>query len=101
MILAGRTWRVTLADGRTFDVTPTPGDEVRFERSSKTSLTRLVGEGGVPLWVIIGIVHTHLTRTGADVPTDLDEFADLMDADGLEVVDEGKAEASDPTPPTG
>lgn len=99
MIIAGRTFRLKLTDGRTVDLTPTNGDEVRFERLQSTSLTRIVKDGDVPVWVLIGVLHVRASRDGVEVPADPDDFADLIE--DLEVVDEGKAEASDPIPPTG
>ena len=98
--VAGQTYRMTLTDGRTFDVRPTAGDEVGFEARAKTSLTRLLSDGALPMWVILGIIHFRLLRDHADVPAEFDEFADLL-TDSFDIVDEGKAEASDPTPPTG
>lgn len=102
IVLAGSSFVLTLSDGRKLEVTPTTGDELRFERLTKTSLVRLTaqGEGTPPAWVIIGIVHTRLRRDGvADIPEDQDDFADLIV--DLDVVTEGKAEVSDPTQPTG
>ena len=101
MILAGKTIDITFADGNVVRCTPTNSDEVRFERLAKTSLTRVLTDDAVPLWVLLGIVHVRLQRDGVNVPADVDDFADLLAEMWLEVVDEGKAEGSAPTPGTG
>ena len=107
MILSGKTVTVVFADGRRETITISQSDELRFEQSQKTSLTRIlsgIAEGdGVPLWVIAGIVHWRLLRSDVEnIPQGLDEFIDMLeDGDWLEVLDEGKAEDSDPTPSTG
>lgn len=105
MILAGKTVTVKFADGRTETVEVTNRDELRFEQSEKISLTRVINEAddGVPLWVIAGIVHWRLLRSEvADIPAGVDDFVDMLDPeDWLDVVDSGKATASDSAPPTG
>lgn len=104
MILSGKTYTVIFADGRRETVTVSNSDELRFEQRERISLSKTLSEGeGVPLWVVAGILHWRLLRADvADIPADLDEFMDLLDPEEwLELVDEGKATASDSTPPTG
>lgn len=104
MILAGKTVTVLFADGRRETVEIKHSDELRFEQREKISLSRVLSDGGaVPLWVVAGILHWRLIRSAApDIPASLDDFIDLLDpTDWLEVVDEGKAVASAPTPSTG
>ena len=87
MIVAGRTYRLTLTDGRALDVRPLTGDELAVERESKTSLSRLFDQS--PSWALLQVLHHRLRRDAADVPESFEDFADLVD--DLEVVDEGKA----------
>lgn len=105
MILAGKTVTVKFADGHTETVEITNRDELRFEQREKISLSRVISEAddGVPLWVIAGIVHWRLLRSEvADIPPDPDDFFDMLDPeDWLDIVDSGKATASDLAPPTG
>jgi hypothetical protein len=104
VILSGKTVTVKFADGRTETMKVSNSDELRFEQREKISLSRVLSEGGaVPLWVVAGIVQWRLLRSEVpDIPHDLDDFIDMLDPDDwLEVTDEGKAEASAPTPSTG
>lgn len=104
MILSGKTIAVTFADGRREEMTISNSDELRFEQREKVSLSKVLNEGeGVPLWVVAGIVHWRLLRSAVEnIPADFDEFVDLLDPDNwLEVLGEGKAEASGPAPVTG
>ena len=104
MILSGKTVTVRLADGVEHTVDISNRDELRFEQSAKISLTRVLSDGdGVPLWVVAGIVHWRLLRSDIEgIPSDVDDFIDLLDPDSwLEVVDEGKAAGSAQDPTTG
>lgn len=101
MILAGRTYKFSLTDGRELTVTLTLGDEVRFERLYGKALSRYVRDGEVSSFVVLGVIHAHLQRTGVAVPDDVDVFADLLVEESFEDVGEGKAEASASTPSTG
>ena len=104
MILSGKTVKVRFADGREETVAVTNSDELRFEQRERISIGKvLTGEGGLPLWVVAGVIHWRLLRSEVpDIPASLDDFMDMLDPDDwLEVVDEGKAAASDSTPPTG
>jgi len=96
VIVAGRTYRLTMLDGRVIEAAIKLGDEIIVERESQTRLEVLLRDS--PAWTLMRLCHTRLRRDGVEVPAEVEDFADLVD--DLEVVP-GKAKDSDPAPPTG
>jgi hypothetical protein len=71
-------FHVTYADGRPpVDVTPTPGDLVRFERKYGMAAGRI--ETDPRIEYVMFLAWTALTRTGQET-LEFDEFLDVVDS---------------------